>query len=262
MEPSTCISELESYLKFKRYSSNSISSYLSAVGKFVRHFRRSPRNITVAEIRAYLTKIVSNATQRHATCALRILYTEVVKQPQKALKIEYHRREQKLPDVLDREFLVKRLGEIGNLKHRAMLRLTFSVGLRVGELLSLRICDVDGNRKQLKVCAAKGNKDRFLPISDDTLEMLRNYFRAYRPKVYLFEGQNGGKYSSTSVRNICRKYLGKGVHPHMLRHSFATHMLERGTDSRHIQHMLNHRSLKTTQRYMQVAKIEQAPPML
>lgn len=248
-------------MEFKRYSPRSITSYISAIERFVRAHGESPRNITVAQVRAYLTSIVSNATQRHATGALRILYTEVIRQPEKALRIEYPRREQKLPDVIDQTVLIEKLIAIPNLKHRAMLTLMYSVGLRLSELLNLSIGDIDGSRKQIKVLG-KGKKDRYLPMSDDTLYLLREYFKLHKPKTYLFEGQKGGRYTDTSVRAICRKYLGAKAHPHMLRHSFGTHMLERGTDSRYIQHMMGHSNIKTTQRYMQVARISQAAPMV
>ena len=262
MNRSTCIIEFENYLKFRNYSPSSISSYRAAVAKFIKHFGESPRNITLNQIRQYLTGITSNATQRHSTSALRILYTEIVKQPEKAIKIEYPRGEQKLPDVIDQKMLIGKLKMIDNLKHRAMLTLMYSVGLRRSELLSIRVSDIDGDRLQLKINQGKGNKDRYLPISDDTINLLRLYFKEYRPERWLFEGQFGDQYSATSLSKICKKYLGKEVHPHMLRHSFATHMLERGTDSRYIQHMMNHRSMKTTQRYMQVAKISQSAPLL
>lgn len=262
MNNSTCISEFENHLKFKNYSASSIRSYSSAVAHFLRHFGESPRNITLKQVREYLTGIANNATQRHSTSALRILYTEIAKQPEKAIRIEYPRREQRLPDVIDQKVLVRKIQAIPNMKHRAMLTLMYSVGLRRSELLHIKITDIDGDRSQLKIVQGKGKKDRYLPISAPTLGLLREYYKAYKPAHFLFEGQFCGIYSATSLTKVCKKYLGKEVHPHMLRHSFATHMLERGTDSRYIQHMMNHRSMKTTQRYMQVAKISQAEPII
>jgi len=262
MKEPTCITELRAYMKYKRYSPRSIESYASSALRFVRAHGESPRNITGVQVRNYLMGIASNATQRHATGALRILYTHVVGQPEKAMRIEYPRREQKLPDVIARDELVLKIRAIDNIKHQAMLTLMYSVGLRLGELLNMRIADVDGARAQIKVVHGKGGKDRYLPLSEATLLLLRNYYKRYRPASYLFEGQGGGRYTESSVRAICHKYLGRKVHPHMLRHSFATHMLERGTDSRYIQHMMGHGSMKTTQRYMQVAKVSQAEPMI
>lgn len=262
MKEPTCILKLKKYMRYKRYSQRSIDSYSCAVMQFVKSYGQSPRNITVQQVRNYLCEIKSNATQRHATGALRIMYRHVIKQPNKAVKIEYPRREQKLPDVIDQQVLIECISNIKNLKHRAMITLMYSVGLRIGELLAVQLDDVDGRRKQIKVVAGKGKKDRFLPISINTLKLMRDYYRKYHPADFLFEGQNGGAYSAGSVRAVCKKYLGEHVHPHMLRHSFATHMLERGTDSRHIQFMLGHSSIKTTQKYMQVAKISQADPMI
>lgn len=166
MEKSTFILEFENYMVFKGYRPRTITAYIAAVIRFVNNFGMSPRNITVEQIRGYLLGMRSPSKQRHITSALRLLYIKVVKQPQKALKIEYARREQKLPDILDKDFIIESIGKIKNIKHRALLTMLYSVGLRRDELRSILIGHISGKRKQLKVVCGKGGKDRYLPISD------------------------------------------------------------------------------------------------
>jgi len=137
--------------------------------------------------------------------------------------------------------------------------LIYSAGLRRSELLNLKVSDIDSERMVLHIRRAKGMKDRISLLSDNLLQLLRKYYQDYKPKIYLFEGKNGGKYSPTSVANILKKAalkagIKKNVTSHMLRHSFATHLLEQGTDLRYIQELLGHNSSKTTEIYTHVSK--------
>ena len=250
---------MERHMRFRNYAESTCRQYMGAAQRMVSHFKRSPRDISVGDIEGYLADMNSVAHQKHATGALRILYAKVLNQPRKAVKLAYPRREQKLPTALSHDFIVEKLESMTNLKHRAMISLMYACGLRRAELLSVKPAHIDGRTKKLKVAQGKGNKDRMLPISDSILELLRTYYRAYRPGVFLFEGQKGGRYSPASLSKVVKKHLGKDVHPHMLRHSFATNLLERGTDSRLIQKLLGHNSIKTTQRYLQIAKIDVEP---
>ena len=190
------------------------------------------------------------------------MFSAVLDLPELAEQIEYPRQPLVLPNVIAEDHVRARIAGVRNLKHRAMLTLLYSVGLRSCELLAARIDHVDGERKQLRVHRGKGAKDRYVPLSTATLELLREYYREHRPRVYLFEGQYGGKYSASSLRRVCRKCIGRGAHPHALRHSCATHMLESGVDSRYIQALLGHASISTTQRYLQVARLAQPAPLL
>lgn len=147
---------------------------------------------------------------------------------------------------------------INNLKHKCLVSLIYSAGLRRSELLNLKVGDIDSNRLTIRILNAKGGKDRMTTLSKYLLIMLREYYKEYRPKEYLFEGQQGGKYSAVSVLNIVKSAakkanIGQHVTPHTLRHSFATHLLEEGTDLRRIQSLLGHNSLKTTEIYTHVA---------
>lgn len=154
---------------------------------------------------------------------------------------------------------VKALLEVtDNLKHKTLLSLIYSAGLRRSEAQNLAVKDIDSKRKIIKINGAKGKKDRYVPLSENLLQLLREYYKVYKPKYYLFEGKNGGKYSFTSMSKVLKRSVRKAgitrnVHLHILRHSFATHLLEQGTDIRIIQEILGHNSIKTTERYTHVA---------
>src|SRR5690554_2756926 len=174
-------------------------------------------------------------------------------------EIHRPRREQKLPHVISKEEVKAILEAPGNLKHRAMLSLIYACGLRRSELLNLKLCHVDSKRKLLIIRQSKGRKDRVAPISEKIIELLREYYKAYRPKEWLFEGQKVGfKYSETSLEKVLKQSLQKAkidkpVTLHWLRHSFATHLLESGTDLRYIQEILGHKSSRTTEIYTHVS---------
>jgi len=163
--------------------------------------------------------------------------------PNRFYSIERPRKETKLPKVLSKEDVLSMINCTRNLKHKCIISLLYSTGLRRGELLNLKLIDIDSKRMVIRVEGAKGNKDRFTLLSEDLLPDLRKYYKIYQPKKYLIEGQNGGKYSGTSVEKIVMRAAKWGnvkqrVTPHMLRHSFATHLLESGVDLRYIQTLL------------------------
>ena len=177
--------------------------------------------------------------------------------PNRFYSIERPRPEHKLPKVISKEEVAEMIRRTENIKHRCIISVLYSAGLRRGELLNLKLNDIDGKRMLITVRAAKGNKDRVTILSPFVLEELRNYFKEYRPKEFLFEGQNRKQYSAESVGSIIkasamRAKIKKRVTPHMLRHSFATHLLEDGADLRYIQSLLGHSSSKTTEIYTQV----------
>ncbi len=261
MNRSTLLQVYCNHLKATGKADKTIRTYRACLVKFFNHFKLHPSNISVQMIEQYQIS-TSPSQQRQMTNALRILYRDVLNMPKKAVKIPYAQHEKKLPEIFEREWLLEKLNAIPNTKHKAILSLMYSVGLRRSELLNMKITDIDSRRMQIKVVQGKGKKDRYLPLSESLLDLLREYFRSDRPWLFLFEGIKGQPYSATSLRNICLKYLGEGAHPHMLRHSFATHMLERGTDSRFIQSMPGHSSGRTTEIYTHVAKVSQAAPML
>ncbi len=164
----------------------------------------------------------------------------------------------KLPKVLSKSEVKRMIENTENIKHKCILALLYSTGLRRSELLSLRLMDIDSERMVINIKGAKGKKDRISLLSNDMLKMLREYYKKYTPKEYLFEGANGKQYSETSVSKILknaakRAGIRKNVTPHMLRHSFDTHLLEQGTDLRYIQELLGHKSSKTTEIYTHIS---------
>ncbi|UOY08073.1 site-specific integrase [Muricauda sp. SCSIO 64092] len=251
-------------LEVKRYSKNTIESYSSIV-KMARHFFKKPLNrIDETELHKYFyhmvhTKKVSYSYQKQIAMALKLYYREMFG---KNINLEFlfpSRKPQKLPVVIAKEDVLKIIEKANNIKHKSMIALTYSAGLRVGELIGLKIRDIDSSRMVIHVKSGKGNKDRIVPLSEKILIMLREYYKKFSPKQYLFEGQKGGKYSSSSFNKLLkgaanRAKINKQITAHTLRHSYATHLLEKGTDVRVIQKLLGHNSIKTTMIYTQVAE--------
>jgi site-specific recombinase XerD len=175
------------------------------------------------------------------------------------IAIQRPKKDKKLPNVLSEEQVALILKQIQNLKHKCIPYLIYSSGLRRSEVLNIKPTDIDGKRNCIIIRAAKGKKDRVTLPSQKALILLRDYYKRYRPKGWLFEGAGGGQYSTTSLRKIFQRALVKSdikkdVTLHSLRHSFATHLLERGTDLRYIQALLGHRSSKTTEIYTHVTR--------
>ncbi|MFN9113601.1 MAG: tyrosine-type recombinase/integrase, partial [Bacteroidota bacterium] len=206
-----------------------------------------------------LVKKLSASYQSQFINALKLFYALEV---DKKLVIDKLVRPQKpytLPKVLDTSEVAAIINATDNLKHKCMLSLIYSGGLRRGELLNLVLTDIDSKRMMIIIRSGKGMKDRWVPLSANILEMLRNYYLRYKPREYIFEGQYGGKYSERSLDLILKNAvkaagIKKNINLHMLRHSYATHLLEAGTDLRYIQELLGHKSPKTTQIYTHVSR--------
>lgn len=253
-------------LKIRNYSPKTIKSYGCCVRTFAEYFAPRPlRKLENEDIRKFLmylieVKKLSAASVGLALNALRFLYVEIFQRPLVLQDFQAPKRRQRLPVVLSPEEVKSIFESLGNLKHRTMMMLTYSAGLRVGEIVRLRLEDIDSHRKVIFVRSAKGNKDRYTILSDLVLATLREYWKAYKPKVWVFEGQREGKqYSIRTAERVFESAAQKaGIHKHVsihtLRHSFATHMLEQGTDIRFIQELLGHSSVKTTEIYTHVSK--------
>tara|TARA_R110000850_G_scaffold277151_1_gene424872 strand:- start:59283 stop:60086 length:804 start_codon:yes stop_codon:yes gene_type:complete len=240
-----------------KYSSRStVENYKSCVFTFLKHFENEvqPKAIPTAKIKEYMLGFETLNTRKANLCAVKAFYRLTVKMPTKIDAVPYPKKARKLPRVIEKNFLLERIGKIKNLKHKAILSLGFSVGLRVSEVINLKIEDIDSGRMLIHVRNAKGNKDRFVPLSQPILKLLRDYVRQYRPVEFLFNGQNDSpQYSTTSCNQIVKKYLGNKYHYHLLRHSCFTSMMESGTDIRIIQKIAGHRSTKTTEIYTHVS---------
>lgn len=250
------------YLKGKRFSESTLKTYSYLVAEFLLYHNKE--NIANArEIEDYISKdfIKKNpaiSTHRQFISAIKH-YLEYTKAE---LVLDFKtiapRKDKKLPNVLSKEEILRLIQVTKNLKHRVCITLLYSSGLRIGELLSLRIKDIDFNRMLLKIEQGKGRKDRFVPLAQSIVPMLRNYLLTYEPKYLLIEGANSNTlYTQASVRKFlfksCEKAgISKKVTPHTLRHSYATHLLEGGTDIRYIQTLLDHAKPETTMIYTHV----------
>ena len=258
-----CPEEYLLKLELKRYSDNTVRNYVSCFESFINYYYdEEPINLNEIDVRKYLQKLIqdekSNSYVNMAVNSIKFFYETVHGMPNRFYSIERPRKEKQLPEVLSKEEIIRIINHTNNIKHKCIIGLLYSSGLRRGELLSLNVTDIDSKRMVVKVSNGKGKKDRISILSPSILKDLQQYYKEYRPKKYLFEGQKGDKYSVTSVLNIisaAAKKAGifKRVTPHMLRHSFATHLLENGTDIRHIQLLLGHSSTKTTEIYTHVA---------
>ena len=200
----------------------------------------------------------SSSFQNQVVNAVKLYFSAIQHKKIDVELIHRPRREKVLPNVLSKEEVKAILDAPYNLKHRAMLAMIYSCGLRRGELLSLTKFDIDSKRMVVIIRMAKGKKDRIVPLSPKILRLLRDYYKSYTPKEFLFEGQGGGKYSEKSLENVFKQSLLKAnnkkpVTLHWLRHSYATHLLESGTDLRYIQDLLGHKSSKTTEIYTHVS---------
>jgi len=254
-------------LERKRYSEQTIRTYTSYFRDFASHFRRKDlENITTDEINQYILELIrkkgiSHSQQNQRINAIKFYYEKVLEREKLYFKIERPKRELKLPDVLSKEEIAAMIDSTDNLKHKCLIVMIYSCGLRRSEAIDMKISDIDSDRMLIKIRGAKGKKDRYVQLARGALDMLRQYYKEYRPSVWLFEGQKGGQYSAESIMNIVKQAgrkagIKKNVYPHILRHSFATHHLEQGTDLRYIQEWLGHSSSKTTERYTHVSKAD------
>lgn len=211
-------------LEYLNYSNNTAKVYLHHIDNFLNSVNVSPTNLNAKDFQSYLDdyNFTSVSQQNQVINAIRFLYKFGLNRKYDKVSFKRPKNEKKLPRVIDRDILVEELSKIENLKHKALLTLAYSTGLRISEILNLKLSDIDSTRMLVHVRNGKGRKDRYVPLSSYVLDLLRNYFKSYRPGDYLFQGQNGGQYSSTSCNQIVKKYLGSDKHMHLLRHSCFT----------------------------------------
>jgi len=257
----------------RKYSRRTIKTYIhynEYLLKFTLHRNscagftsKEPTSITEEDIKDYLfhlveEKKIATSTLNSAISALKFYYGAILKR-KFSYEIKRPRKDKKLPVVLSQEEVLKILSTVSNIKHKAILMLIYSAGLRVSEVVKLKPQDIDSQRRLVHIGNAKRRKDRYTLLSDTTLETLRNYWDKYKPKKWLFQSQDKEKHITTRTvqrifENACEKVeIRKDVSVHSLRHIFATHLLEQGTDLRYIQELLGHKSSKTTEIYTHVS---------
>jgi site-specific recombinase XerD len=258
-------------LRIRNYSPRTIECYTRCVAAFARHFGTSPAELGPEHIRGFQTFLVET---RHTSwtlfnqtvCALRFLYGTTLGRPGIIEQIPFPRQPKRLPVVLSRAELGRFFAAVPNLKHRTVLMTMYAAGLRLSEALGLRLSDVDGERQCLRVAQGKGQKDRYTILAPGLLEQLRTYWRLTRPRTWLFPGRPPEQpLTASAIQRRCapaarQAGLAKRVSTHTMRHCFATHLLEAGTDLRTIQQLLGHRSLETTAVYLHVATARDGLP--
>ncbi|MFA5492789.1 MAG: tyrosine-type recombinase/integrase [Bacteroidales bacterium] len=259
------IERFEKWLQYKRYSESTISSYSDGVKTFLSFcYPKLPTEIDNSDMLNFVHSYIINngysySYQNQIINGTKIFFREIVKSELNIDKLERPRTEHKLPTVLSKEEVRRLLEVLVNLKHRTMLSLIYACGLRRSELLGLKPGAIDSKRNFLIIRQSKGNKDRLVPLSEKILDLLREYYKMYKPAVWLFEGQESGyPYSEQSLQSVMRQAVQKSrikktATLHTLRHSYATHLLESGVDLRYIQEILGHKSSKTTEIYTHVS---------
>jgi len=264
MKRQEIVEKFNKQIRIENYSEQTIKNYLSALKLFLEYVERlKVKQVTDKEIQNYLfycktEKKYSYSSMKQIIATISYLYKKVFNNPiPEALNVKF-RKPSILPTVLSAKEISKILQVTKNIKHKTIKLLIYSAGLRLGKLLNLRIGDIDSESMKIHVKQGKGKKDRYVMLSENMLKMLREYYKVYKPKEFIIEGQKGGKYSPKSVQSIFNAALKKtGIKKkatvHTLRHSFATHLLDEGTDIRYIQELLGHKRLATTQIYTHVS---------
>lgn len=260
-----CPDEYKDKLQEIRYSPNTQQTYISHFEEFINFYNKYDIDkITEPQIQAFLRylnteRYVSDSYLNLAINAIKFYYEKVLKGARKFYYLDRPKREKKLPVVLSKEEIINMIKVTTNIKHRAIILIAYSSGLRVSEIVNLRLSDLDWDRMVIKVSLAKGKKDRYAKLAQNFKKTFDEYVSQYKPYEYLFEGYDRSKYSIESVRNIIKAAarkaeIKKNVTPHVLRHTYATHSLEEGADLRYLQETLGHNSIKTTEIYTHISK--------
>lgn len=250
-------------LRVRNYSERTVRSYITSISQLSIYYKTSPDKITKDQVKNYACHLIhskdaSVSRINQLISAWKIFQVDVLGNQWEEFRLKRPRREKKIPQVLSREEALRLIDTPVNMKHRMILTLAYATGLRRAELLSLPLEHIDSSRGVVRI-NGKGNKTREVPASNTLISELRQYYKYYRPATYLFEGTIPGKpYSAASFQKIVKDAaqkagIKKNISPHILRHSFATHMLEKGINLKHLQIILGHSAMKTTSIYLHLA---------
>lgn len=264
-EQEEAILALKRWLVIKRYSYQTSKSYCYQLKRFFSFYsNHSPSQLNKKDILDYLhylikQKRIAENTQNQIINAIKCYYEKVLGYPRTYYAIDRPKKAFQLPEVLSTTEVKQIINSPANLKHRCVLMCIYSAGIRLGEVVNLRVEDIKRDQSRLFIKGGKGKKDRYSLLSKKLVTILTGYIQQYRPHYWLFEGQDGGQYSKRSVQAVFRRAVDKaGVAPfatvHTLRHSFATHLLEQGVDTRYVQALLGHQSIKTTMIYTHITQ--------
>lgn len=248
-------------LRLKNYSENTIENYCSQIKIFLKRFdsvANKPSEISEKQIKTWLLETNTINSRKHRLSAVKLFYSLTGKQPLKLRHIEYPRSERKLPIILSQSEIQRLFSACVNTKHKVILALLYSCGLRVSELINLKWSDIDRERMVIMIKDAKGHKDRQVQLSANIIPLLEKYYREYKSKIYVLNGQFEIQYSDTSIRQILKQlaekaHVKKRIYPHLLRHNCFSDMVAQGTDIGLIQRIAGHRSQKTTAIYLHLS---------
>jgi site-specific recombinase XerD len=256
---------MENEMRLRGLSPQTSKAYLRVLNNFVRFHKRPAEQMGAEEARAYLLHLInerklSRSTTNQAACALRFFYKRVLRIPITLDEIPLQKKERRLPSTLSEKEVLALLKAVTNLKYRTIIMTIYSAGLRLQEAIRLEPADIDSAGMRIHIRIGKGHKERYVMLSSTLLAALREYYRRYRPGKWLFFGK--ARLEPIHPRNVQRAIeiaakkagIRKHVTPHVLRHSFATHLLDRGTNLRYIQELLGHSSIKTTMIYIHVSR--------
>ncbi len=259
--------KMDQDMRIRGFTSNTRKAYLGSVSRFVRYFMRSPDELTIEDVNQYQLYLTKERGLKGNTCnqnvaAIRFFYNVTLKNDWDFQQIPFHKSRKKLPVILSKEEVVALLDALSNPKHRAIFETIYSGGFRVSEVTHLRVADIDSQRMMIRIRKGKGDKARYVMLSEQLLKTLRTYYKSYRlaPQGWLFPGRYPTKpLNRSSVLKVLKKakksdQISKPITVHSLRHSFATHLLEDGTNIRVIQRLLGHKSLRSTEVYTHVAE--------
>jgi len=255
------LEKLEKNMRFKNYSERTIEVYVNYAEKFLKSFDNDIYHISQKQAKQWLIdyNYSSISQQNQIISAVKALYKYVVNSKLVVVNIERPRKEKKLPVIIDKDFLLDKISKIENLKHKAIISLGASVGLRVSEVVNLKITDIDSDRMVINIRNAKGKKDRIVPLSENILNLLREYFKNYKPKEYLFNGQSKLMYTASSCNKLVKKYIRNDYHYHLLRHFTFTNLVDQGIDISYVQKLAGHNDIKTTSIYVHLSNVKSLP---
>lgn len=247
---------LERELRLEGYAYNSIKNYSSCLKTVLSKCGENP---SLEQVKSFLLTIENRSYHKQFTAVVHHYFNLVLKKPISLKDLPYPKKKHYLPDVLSQEEVSQMISACDNLKHKAILCTLYACGLRVSEMIDLKISHIDNKRMLIKIVQAKGNRDRYVPLPKELLDLLRAYYCEFKPKEYLFNGQGSLQYSVRSIgeflKNLAIKAkIKKHVHPHLFRHSYATHLVEQGVDIALIQKTLGHSTIRTTMTYTKVSK--------
>lgn len=268
MESEVILKTFQTKLNTQRYAKNTIKSYMDYASLFLKHLNEYPslKDVPVRAIESFINEKVqkeqiSVSYQKGLVGAIKKLYELTLNQKVQLDYLYPKRSFSKLPKFFSKEEIRQLLDSTDNIKHRAILMTIYSCGLRLNELLNLKIKDIRSSEKIIRINQSKGNKDRIVSLPDKLLYILRDYYLVYKPKNYLFEGEKGNRYSERSVQLVLKKSLANARIKtegtvHTLRHSYATHLIQSGIDVRIVQELLGHENIKTTMIYTHITDID------